>query len=113
VDFLARYGGEEFVIMMPETRLEEAMTIAERLRENISEATLSTRAGNMVITISLGVVKLEDDCRNLEELLDRSDQAMYVSKRTGRNKVTSWRPEHSDRLPGTGPLPTIKPNQYI
>ncbi len=113
VDFLARYGGEEFVIMMPETALEEAMMIAERLRENASEATLPTRAGNMVITISLGVVKLEDDCRNLEELLDRSDQAMYVSKRTGRNKVTSWKPEHSARLPGTGPLPTIKPNQYI
>ena len=113
VDFLARYGGEEFVIMMPETGLEEAMMIAERLRQNTAEATLPTRAGNMVITISLGVVKLEDDCRNLEELLDRSDQAMYVSKRTGRNKVTSWKPEHSARLPGTGPLPTIKPNQYI
>ena len=113
VDLLARYGGEEFVILMPETGLEEAMLIAERLRENAAEATLPTRAGNMVITISLGVVKLEDDCRNLEELLDRSDQAMYVSKRTGRNKVTSWKPEHSARLPGTGPLPTIKPNQYI
>ena len=113
VDILARYGGEEFVILMPETGIEEAMMIAERLRENAAEATLPTRAGNMVITISLGVVKLEDDCRNLEELLDRSDQAMYVSKRTGRNKVTSWKPEHSARLPGTGPLPTIKPNQYI
>ena len=113
VDILARYGGEEFVIMLPETTIEEASKTAERFRVNTAKATLPTRVGNMSITISLGVVAQDDNCRNLEELLDRSDQAMYASKRTGRNKVSTWRPEYSIPVPGTGPLPTIKPNQYF
>ncbi len=113
VDILARYGGEEFVIMLPETSVDEALQTAERLRLSTANATLPTRVGNMSITISLGVVSLDDNCRNLEELLDRSDQSMYASKRTGRNKVSNWRPEYSVQLPGTGPLPTIKPNQYM
>jgi diguanylate cyclase (GGDEF)-like protein len=113
VDILARYGGEEFVIMLPETTLDEAARTAERLRTNTADATLPTRVGNMSVTISLGVVALDDNCRNLEELLDRSDQACYASKRTGRNKVSTWRPEYSVNMPGTGPLPTIKPNMYM
>ncbi len=113
VDILARYGGEEFVIMLPETSLDEAVRTAERLRTNTADATLPTRVGNMSVTISLGVVALDDNCRNLEELLDRSDQACYASKRTGRNKVSPWRPEYSVNMPGTGPLPTIKPNMYM
>ena len=113
VDILARYGGEEFVIMLPETTVEEAVKTAERLRLSTANATLPTRVGNMSITISLGVVAQDDNCRNLEELLDRSDQACYASKRTGRNKVSNWRPEYSIPVPGTGPLPIIKPNQYM
>lgn len=113
VDILARYGGEEFVILLPETPIDEALRTAERLRISASDATLPTRVGHMSVTISLGVVNLDDTCRTLEELLDRSDQAMYASKRTGRNKVTRWVPEYSVKLPGTGPLPVIKPNQYI
>jgi diguanylate cyclase (GGDEF)-like protein/PAS domain S-box-containing protein len=113
VDILARYGGEEFVILLPETPIDEAIQTAERLRISASDATLPTRVGNMSVTISLGVVCLDESCRNLEELLDRSDQAMYASKRTGRNKVSKWIPEYSVKLPGTGPLPVIKPIQYI
>ena len=113
VDILARYGGEEFVILLPETPIDEALRTAERLRISASDATLPTRVGNMSVTISLGVVNLDDSCRNLEELLDRSDQALYASKRTGRNRVSRWIPEYSVKLPGTGPLPVIKPNLYI
>jgi len=113
VDILARYGGEEFVILLPETPIDEALRTAERLRISASDAALPTRVGNMSVTISLGVASLDDSCRNLEELLDRSDQAQYASKRTGRNKVSKWIPEYSAKLPGTGPLPVIKPNQYI
>ncbi len=113
VDILARYGGEEFVIMLPETALEDAMLTAERLRQVTADAVLPTRVGNMSITISLGVVTQDKNCRNLEELLDRSDQALYACKRSGRNKVASWRPEYATQLPGTGPLPSIKPSQYI
>jgi diguanylate cyclase (GGDEF)-like protein len=113
VDILARYGGEEFVVLLPETDIEEAVQTAERLRTEAADATIPTRVGNMSITISLGVVTLDDTCRTLEELLDRSDQAMYASKRTGRNKVSNWKPEYSVKLPGTGPLPVIKPNLYL
>jgi len=112
-DTLARYGGEEFVALLPETSVEEAIRTAERLRVSTSDATLPTRVGNMSVTISLGVVSLDDSCRNLEELLDRSDLALYASKRTGRNKVSKWIPEYSTTLPGTGPLPVIKPQHYL
>jgi diguanylate cyclase (GGDEF)-like protein len=111
VDILARYGGEEFAVMLPETRLEDALITAERLRQKTAEATIPTRVGNMSITISLGVVTQDKTCRSLEELLDRSDQALYACKRTGRNKVSPWRPEYAAQLPGTGPLPTIKTSQ--
>lgn len=113
VDILARYGGEEFVILLPETTVEEALRTAERLRTSTADATLPTRVGNMSVTISLGVINQDESCRNLEELLDRSDQALYASKRTGRNKVSKWIPEYSTTLPGTGPLPIIKPQQYL
>jgi diguanylate cyclase (GGDEF)-like protein len=113
VDILARYGGEEFVVLLPETSLEDALVTSERLREETSKTPLLTKLGLMSITISLGVVILDETCRNLEELLDRSDQALYVSKRTGRNRVSSWKLDYAKRPPGTGPLPVIKQNEYL
>jgi diguanylate cyclase (GGDEF)-like protein len=92
VDVFARYGGEEFVILLPETTSIEAQLTAERIRQLISRTPIQSGSNTIEITISFGVVELEDTCRNIEELLDRSDQAMYHSKRTGRNRVSIWSP---------------------
>ena len=95
IDLLARYGGEEFVILLPETNAAEANISAERLRHEVAREPFSTMRGLISITISLGVVELDSTCKSTEELLDRSDQALYHSKHTGRNRTTIWSPAFS------------------
>jgi len=101
IDILARYGGEEFVIVTPETAADEAAVTCERLRTEVAREAFPTTRGPIPITISLGVVDLSHPCRSLEELLDRSDQALYHSKENGRNRTSIWEEafthsQHSD-----------------
>ncbi len=90
IDILARYGGEEFVIILPETTSTQAWLIAERLRTDCEKTKVDSVHGMVSLTISLGLAELNKSCQTLDELIDRADQAMYESKRTGRNKSTIW-----------------------
>lgn len=90
IDILARYGGEEFIIVLPETTATHALISAERLRRDCEESAVETVQGPITFTISLGLAELNKSCKTLEELVDRADQALYESKRTGRNKSTIW-----------------------
>jgi diguanylate cyclase (GGDEF)-like protein len=85
IDALARYGGEEFIILLRDSALEDALGIAERLRKEI-ESLPAPKAG-LKITASLGVAISRLD-ETMAELIDRCDQALYESKRAGRNLVT-------------------------
>jgi diguanylate cyclase len=90
-DIAVRFGGEEFVILLPRTSLQGAMIVAETLRHRIEEMRLVRRQDNLrlrPITASLGVSVLhpEDDA---ESLFHRADQALYVSKSAGRNRVSA------------------------
>ena len=105
VDIFARYGGEEFVILMPETAAEEAKETAERLRLLIAHSPIQYGDKAINITISFGVVELDASCKSTEELLDRSDQALYYSKKMGRNRVSVW----SANLP---PLSEFEPTPH-
>ena len=93
VDIIARYGGEEFVILLPETTATEAQLMAERLRQLMARSTMEIAAIKIDVTLSFGVVEIDKDCKNIEELIDRSDQAQYHSKNSGRNCVSIWTPE--------------------
>ena len=84
-DVLARYGGEEFVLLLRGAQLEEVRTIAERLRRSIEESLAGPSA--LQITTSLGMAIAEPE-ESAEDLIDRCDQALYASKRAGRNQVT-------------------------
>jgi diguanylate cyclase (GGDEF)-like protein len=86
-DLIGRYGGEEFVIMLPQTSKTEAVKVAERLRQNVANATFSLPVGLMHVTVSIGVVQLLADGASLLTLLERADRAMYIAKMTGRNRV--------------------------
>jgi len=90
IDLMARYGGEEFIILLVETGPEQAMLIAERLRQ-VLEVT-SIRAYDEAIrqTVSVGVACFPEDGRSLPELMTRADEALYAAKRSGRNKVLRW-----------------------
>jgi len=92
VDLISRYGGEEFVILLPETNLDNARRVAEKLRSAVGNSRLETEQGEFPITISLGVAEIDPTCPNLDMLLDRADQAMYISKRSGRNQTSVWKP---------------------
>jgi len=94
-DILGRFGGAEFVILLPDTKLDDARNIAERLRYLISAAIIETDVGPINITISIGVALLDRaNSTTIEQLLSRADRAMYVAKRAGRNRVIIW--EKSD-----------------
>jgi diguanylate cyclase (GGDEF)-like protein len=86
-DTLARFGGDEFAILLGGTNRGEAEEIAERLRVKVEG--LNLQVGNVQITISIGVAECEET-EVMEELLRRCDEALYRSKRGGRNRVTVY-----------------------
>ena len=87
VDVVGRYGGDEFVILLPENDLAAAKQVAERLRKSISKRRLKTTKGAAKVTASLGVVTMDSESPTLETLLSRADQALYVAKQKGGNRV--------------------------
>jgi diguanylate cyclase (GGDEF)-like protein len=87
-EVFARYGGEEFAIMMPETELLGAVTLAETLREKVAEHRFSFQGENIAVTISMGCAEVgtEDTATGL---IARADEKLYEAKRSGRNRVCS------------------------
>lgn len=85
-DVVARYGGEEFVVLLPETRASGASIAAERLRRLIESLHVQTRAGEISVTVSLGVAEVDANDADSSELLKRADEALYEAKRGGRNR---------------------------
>jgi diguanylate cyclase (GGDEF)-like protein len=85
IDVPARIGGEEFNVLLPGINSEGAMIAAERIRKSIESVEIDT-IGH--ITGSLGVATYLEHSDNIEELMELTDQAMYTSKRNGRNQVT-------------------------
>ncbi|HWE06444.1 MAG TPA: PleD family two-component system response regulator [Rhizomicrobium sp.] len=91
IDLACRFGGEEFVVVMPDTDVSHAWTVAERLRKSV-EATpfgVSRAPGTLNITISIGIAGSEGSGDTAEALLRRADQALYRAKRDGRNRVVA------------------------
>ena len=84
VDIFSRHGGEEFCTLLPETKLEQAGDIAEKLRL-ITLQPLDTEVGQLNVSISLGVAEHIKNVTNLEELQKNADQALYKAKQSGRN----------------------------
>ena len=91
VDLVCRLGGEEFVIVMPETFMKNALVVAERLRQAISSKpfNIGRTQDPIHITASVGIAALEKATDSPETILKRADQALYVAKRKGRNRVVS------------------------
>lgn len=87
-DIIGRYGGEEFVIILPETDLKGAHTVAERYRKLISEKNFGSPNSPLHVTISLGVASYpENKMKDIDDMLRLADTAMYTAKRNGRNRV--------------------------
>jgi diguanylate cyclase (GGDEF)-like protein len=86
-DVLARYGGEEFIVLVPESTVQSAAVLAERIRIEIAEKDIATTSGRASVTISAGVAEIKSDTDTLEELIGCADQALYDAKSKGRNRT--------------------------
>lgn len=87
-DLLARWGGEEFLLLLPHTRLEEALLLAERLRQAIAALT----PGPVALSASLGVAARQQQM-HLEQLINAADERLYQAKQNGRNRICGPQPE--------------------
>ncbi|MGZ6061757.1 MAG: diguanylate cyclase [Polyangiales bacterium] len=87
-DYVARFGGEEFVIICEETDSVGAVHLAERVREELSRTTFHASSGPFQVTCSLGVATHPADGTTWDDLYKATDEALYVSKRGGRNRTT-------------------------
>lgn len=85
-DSVARYGGEEFVVLLPDTLLDSAVATMVRLQRALTKRFFLTRQQKLLITFSAGVAEMHDG-EAPEEALDRADKAMYIAKRSGKNRV--------------------------
>ena len=82
-----RYGGEEFTVILPETKVEGAQVVAERIRERFETEAQSPEPGEIIHnTVSIGVAQYKPR-EKVESLIQRADAAMYAAKRTGKNRV--------------------------
>lgn len=96
-DIASRYGGEEFAIILPYTKEEEAIMVAERLRKAVESKVINIESVNtknstktIQVTISLGIYKFKEN-DNPQDLLMNADKALYEAKESGRNKVVVYR----------------------
>jgi diguanylate cyclase (GGDEF)-like protein len=88
-DTLARYGGEEFVLLAPETGLESAITLGVRILQAVRTAAIPSKQGSIRLTASLGVTVRCEDEEQVEQLLKRADEALYMAKAGGRDLVVA------------------------
>lgn len=89
-DLFARFGGEEFSIILPQTNLEEACTVAERIRNSIEAHPFNFQGHLFSLTVSIGVAQLAEDLKYADELLANADKALYDAKHAGRNRVCTF-----------------------
>jgi diguanylate cyclase (GGDEF)-like protein/PAS domain S-box-containing protein len=89
-DIACRYGGEEFLLVLPDADWKGAAQFAEKLRLLCAERVTSFEGNEIKITVSLGVAAYPDDGTSHTEIINKADQALYLSKNRGRNRVTIW-----------------------
>lgn len=91
-DCVGRFGGEEFVIVAEQTDQEGATLLAERIRRELENTVFQTELGPLKVTCSVGVAPFPQAGQDYPTLFKATDEALYVSKKNGRNRVTVWKP---------------------
>jgi diguanylate cyclase (GGDEF)-like protein len=102
IDWIARAGGEEFMIVLPETNLEQAAAVAEKVRRALANRPVPTCSGPLTVTVSIGATALESAAEILGtpvvELLRAADRCLYISKQSGKDRSTSLVPARAALL---------------
>jgi diguanylate cyclase (GGDEF)-like protein len=86
-DVLARFGGEEFILLLPETNEANALKVANRLCQLVAIHVVEYKDAQIRVTISAGVTTFKPTTDTLDDLLNRADQALYLAKRLGKNRL--------------------------
>jgi len=89
IDLAARYGGEEFAVILPYTTTKGALIVAERLRQAVESYPFMYKTSllSATLTISIGIASFDSKIKTVEDLIERSDTALYMAKREGKNRV--------------------------
>jgi diguanylate cyclase (GGDEF)-like protein len=90
VDLIARFGGEEFILLLIETSAEQAMPVAQRLRQLVEIHPIRAYDELLTQTISIGAAGFPQHAQTLEQLIERADEALYAAKGAGRNRVVLY-----------------------
>ena len=90
IDIPARYGGDEFVALLPETDQDGAYVVAEKIRQTTADMVVEAGSYQISTSISIGVVSYPEDGQTADELMIAADEAMYSSKRLGKNRVVGY-----------------------
>lgn len=84
-DLIGRWGGEEFIVLLPDTLVDDALRVAERLHTALSRTPITGNSDSFRLSVSLGVVEL-DGTRSMDEVIRMADEALYAAKDAGRNR---------------------------
>jgi diguanylate cyclase (GGDEF)-like protein len=94
-DICARFGGEEFVVLLPNTNLEGARVLAERIRTTVAKNTVEHGSIVIVFTVSIGISQYRKGMQSIDELIKEADSALYRAKEGGRNRVEVFIPDET------------------
>jgi len=87
-DIFARYGGDEFIALLPQTKADGALEVAERIRKAVEATPLETRGKQVTVTVSIGIAIFPEHGEELSSVMDHADRALYGSKKDGRNRIS-------------------------
>ena len=90
-DVIGRFGGEEFVVALPDTGPDDALIVAERLKTKVAELPLMEEMSEMCLSVTIGIAIAHGEEVDLQALISRADESLYVGKRDGRNRVVICR----------------------
>jgi diguanylate cyclase (GGDEF)-like protein len=90
IDIVGRFGGEEFCVVLPDTELDGAKVVAERIRKSTEKRLIKAYDSTLRVTLSIGIAIYPSDGKLLEELMDKADWALYRAKSQGRNCVVAF-----------------------
>ena len=92
-ELFSRFGGEEFAIILPETKIEQAIILAEKIRAIVENNQFDFESKTFNITVSIGVATTDGDPpATIDQLIQQSDARLYMAKNSGRNKVVFQSP---------------------
>ena len=100
-DVSARWGGEEFILFLPDTNINEAVQMADRLRTALNDLSVSTPDGESRLTVSAGVAQKDDRHRDLSDLIALADVRLYRAKQEGKDRICAT--DSTDASADTGP----------